>query len=183
MRPRSRYPRNMEPKTRDAAETSSFDVVVIGAGPTGLACGIDAKRAGFTVTNIDKGCLVNSLVQLSQQHDVLHHAGAAGDRRHSVCESEPEAHAARGVWSTTERSRNTTGWTCDSTSRCRKLRAPTTTLWFTLSTTMQRPREYRARKLILATGYYDRPNFMKVPGEDLAQGTPLLPGAASVLWA
>ena len=39
----------------------SFDVVVIGAGPTGLACGIDAKRAGFTVTNIDKGCLVNSL--------------------------------------------------------------------------------------------------------------------------
>ena len=38
-----------------------FDVIVIGAGPTGLACGIDAKRAGFTVTNIDKGCLVNSL--------------------------------------------------------------------------------------------------------------------------
>ena len=38
-----------------------FDVVVVGAGPTGLACGIDAKRAGFTVTNIDKGCLVNSL--------------------------------------------------------------------------------------------------------------------------
>ncbi len=39
----------------------SLDVVVIGAGPTGLACGIDAKRAGFTVANIDKGCLVNSL--------------------------------------------------------------------------------------------------------------------------
>src|SRR5271166_2983234 len=39
----------------------SFDVVVIGAGPTGLACGIDAMRAGLTVTNIDKGCLVNSL--------------------------------------------------------------------------------------------------------------------------
>ena len=36
-----------------------FDVIVIGAGPTGLACGIDAKRAGFRVTNIDKGCLVN----------------------------------------------------------------------------------------------------------------------------
>ena len=39
----------------------SLDVVVVGAGPTGLACGIDAKRAGFTVANIDKGCLVNSL--------------------------------------------------------------------------------------------------------------------------
>src|ERR1041385_4147487 len=38
-----------------------FDVVVVGAGPTGLACGIDVKRAGLTVVNIDKGCLVNSL--------------------------------------------------------------------------------------------------------------------------
>src|SRR5271166_5228657 len=45
----------------NAAESLSFDVIVIGAGPTGLACGIDAKRAGFIVMNIDKGCLVNSL--------------------------------------------------------------------------------------------------------------------------
>ena len=37
-------------------------MVVIGAGPTGLACGIyDAQRAGLSVVNIDKGCLVNSL--------------------------------------------------------------------------------------------------------------------------
>ena len=39
----------------------NFDVVVIGAGPTGLACAIDVKRAGFTAVNIDKGCLTNSL--------------------------------------------------------------------------------------------------------------------------
>src|SRR6185312_9120593 len=38
-----------------------FDVVVVGAGPTGLACAIDVKRAGLSVVNIDKGCLVNSL--------------------------------------------------------------------------------------------------------------------------
>src|SRR5579863_9499179 len=46
---------------RGTRESFSLDVVVIGAGPTGLACGIDAKRAGLTVANIDKGCLVNSL--------------------------------------------------------------------------------------------------------------------------
>src|SRR5215467_10210229 len=45
----------------DRTPTDIFHLDVIGAGPTGLACGIDAKRAGFTVTNIDKGCLVNSL--------------------------------------------------------------------------------------------------------------------------
>jgi NADPH-dependent 2,4-dienoyl-CoA reductase/sulfur reductase-like enzyme len=35
----------------------SPDVVVVGAGPTGLACGIEAKRAGLSVVNIDKGYL------------------------------------------------------------------------------------------------------------------------------
>src|ERR1700756_5478681 len=38
-----------------------FDVVVVGAGPTGLACAIEAQKAGFRAVNIDKGCLVNSL--------------------------------------------------------------------------------------------------------------------------
>src|SRR5450756_3003324 len=57
----TRYAFNMDRVPSAAAESFSFDVVVIGAGPTGLACGIDAKRAGFTVANIDKGCLVNSL--------------------------------------------------------------------------------------------------------------------------
>src|SRR3984957_8008404 len=39
----------------------SFDVLVIGAGPTGLACAIEAQRAGFRSVLVDKGCLCNSL--------------------------------------------------------------------------------------------------------------------------
>ncbi len=38
-----------------------FDVLVIGAGPTGLACAIDAQNAGFRAALVDKGCLCNSL--------------------------------------------------------------------------------------------------------------------------
>ena len=37
------------------------DVLVIGAGPTGLACAIEAQKVGLQVIVIDKGCLVNSL--------------------------------------------------------------------------------------------------------------------------
>src|ERR1700728_2467042 len=37
------------------------DLLVIGAGPTGLACAIEAKRAGYTALLVDKGCLCNSL--------------------------------------------------------------------------------------------------------------------------
>src|SRR5437660_12730294 len=39
----------------------SFDVLVIGAGPTGMASAIEAQRAGFSAVLVDKGCLVNSL--------------------------------------------------------------------------------------------------------------------------
>ncbi|HEY5254874.1 MAG TPA: FAD-dependent oxidoreductase, partial [Acidobacteriaceae bacterium] len=45
---------------RDGAGTA-VDVIVIGAGPTGLACAIDAQNAGFDTLLIDKGCLCNSL--------------------------------------------------------------------------------------------------------------------------
>src|SRR5689334_24303497 len=40
---------------------SEYDVIIIGAGPIGLACGIEAKKAGLTYCIIEKGCLVNSL--------------------------------------------------------------------------------------------------------------------------
>src|SRR5260221_2412159 len=40
---------------------NTFDVLVIGAGPTGLAAAIEAQRAGFSAVLLDKGCLVNSL--------------------------------------------------------------------------------------------------------------------------
>jgi choline dehydrogenase-like flavoprotein len=42
-------------------ETETFDVLVIGAGPTGMACAIEAQRAGYRAVLIDKGCLCNSL--------------------------------------------------------------------------------------------------------------------------
>src|SRR3989475_8123326 len=41
--------------------SETLDVIIVGAGPTGLACGIDAQRAGLKSLLIEKGCLVNSL--------------------------------------------------------------------------------------------------------------------------
>jgi len=38
-----------------------YDMVIIGAGPIGLACGIEAQKAGLLYLIIDKGCLVNSI--------------------------------------------------------------------------------------------------------------------------
>ncbi|MEO6720885.1 MAG: YpdA family putative bacillithiol disulfide reductase [Ferruginibacter sp.] len=40
---------------------SSFDLIIIGGGPIGLACGLEAKRKGLSYVILEKGCLVNSL--------------------------------------------------------------------------------------------------------------------------
>src|SRR6202049_2800164 len=45
----------------DGAGLDVVDMLVIGAGPTRLACAIEAQRAGFTALLVDKGCLCNSL--------------------------------------------------------------------------------------------------------------------------
>src|ERR1700677_4466634 len=47
-------------KSRQAA-SESFDVLVVGAGPTGLACAIEVERIGLRAVLVDKGCLCNSL--------------------------------------------------------------------------------------------------------------------------
>src|SRR5208282_1198612 len=38
-----------------------FDLLVVGAGPTGLACAIETQKAGFRAVVVDKGCICNSL--------------------------------------------------------------------------------------------------------------------------
>jgi thioredoxin reductase (NADPH) len=43
-----------------------YDIIIIGAGPIGLACGIKAKAEGLSYIIIEKGCLVNSLYNYPQ---------------------------------------------------------------------------------------------------------------------
>src|SRR3990172_2614840 len=51
-----------KPKTKPLGGPSApVDVLVIGAGPTGLACAIEAQKLGLSALLIDKGCVVNSI--------------------------------------------------------------------------------------------------------------------------
>src|SRR5277367_3372391 len=38
-----------------------LDILIIGGGPIGIACGLAAQKAGLSFVIIEKGCLVNSL--------------------------------------------------------------------------------------------------------------------------
>ena len=54
-------PSSMLVRDGEKAADSLVDVLVIGAGPTGLACAIEVQKAGFSVVAVDKGCICNSL--------------------------------------------------------------------------------------------------------------------------
>jgi thioredoxin reductase (NADPH) len=149
-----------------AERNESFDVLVIGAGPTGLACGIEAKRAGFRVANIDKGCLVNSLFhypanmtffttpELLEIGDLPFPSANQKPTRHEALEyyRKVAEHYELGVrqYERVEEISGSDG----------NFRVQTKNLHGKLS-------DYSAKKLILATGYYDLPNLMDIPGENL----------------
>src|SRR3954468_2948647 len=42
-------------------EGKSYNIIIIGGGPIGLACGLEAKKAGLSYVILEKGTLVNSL--------------------------------------------------------------------------------------------------------------------------
>ena len=40
---------------------TEFDIVIVGGGPIGIACGLEAKKNGLSYLIIEKGPIVNSL--------------------------------------------------------------------------------------------------------------------------
>jgi thioredoxin reductase (NADPH) len=148
------------------ADTFHLDVVVVGAGPTGLACGIDAKRAGFSVVNIDKGCLVNSLFNYPSNMTFFTTPELLeiGDIPFSSPNQKPTRQEALEYYRKVAEF-----YKLDVRQYEPVLKIDGSDNRFVVHTTNihGHRREYHARKLILATGYYDRPNTINVPGEEL----------------
>jgi thioredoxin reductase (NADPH) len=152
----------------DVSNTDSnhFDVIVIGAGPTGLACGIDAKRAGFKVTNVDKGCLVNSLYHYPSNMTFFTTPELLeiGDIPFASPNQKPTRPEALEYYRKVAEHYELDVRQYESVERIGGSDGD-----FVVRTIDRhgRNRAYHGRKLILATGYYDLPNFMNVPGEAL----------------
>jgi thioredoxin reductase (NADPH) len=148
-------------------EMEVFEVIIIGGGPTGLACAIEAQRAGFSYLVIEKGCLVNSLYHYPTQMvffttpELLE----IGDLPF-VCEREkPNRIEALKYY---RRVADTYQLRVHQYEKV--IRTSGADGDFQVETELQATgvsRIYRARKLIMAIGYYDQPNAMGIPGEDL----------------
>jgi len=152
--------------THSGNAPKQFDVVVIGAGPTGLACGIEAKRAGFTVTNIDKGCLVNSLYNYPSNMTFFTTPELLeiGDIPFASPNQKPTRQEALEYY------RKVAEYYKLDVRQYETIQSIDGSDGDFVIRTVdhhERDREYHARKLVLATGYYDRPNLLNVPGETL----------------
>ena len=152
------------------SNTESFDVIVIGAGPTGLACAIDTKRAGFSVCNIDKGCLTNSLYNYptNMTFFTTPELLEIGDIPFPSANPKPNRQEALEYYR-----RVTEHYELDVRQYQPVRRVGGVDGDFRVHTTdrLGHMHEYSARKLILSTGYYDLPNYMNVPGENLPKVT------------
>ncbi len=151
---------------RQISESFSLDLVVIGAGPTGLACGIEAKRAGFTVANIDKGCLVNSLFNYPSNMTFFTTPELLeiGDIPFSSPNQKPTRQEALEYYRKVAEFYHLD---VRQYEPVQKVEGSDNNFVLHTSNIHGHKREYHARKLILATGYYDRPNYMNISGEDL----------------
>lgn len=145
-----------------------FDLLVVGAGPTGLACAIEAQKAGFKAVLVDKGCVCNSLFhypshmtffttsELLEIGDIPFPSPNAKPTRNEALQyyRQVAAHYKLDVrqYQRVERVTGAEGnFTVHMVDR------------------FDRPTELKARKLAIATGYYDLPNMMDIPGEELSK--------------
>jgi thioredoxin reductase (NADPH) len=144
----------------------TYDIICIGAGPTGLATAIEAKRAGMRPLVIDKACLCNSLYRypVNMVFFTTPELLEIGDLPLVCAAEKPTRGEALKYY---RRAAEHYGLELRLYERVMGVEGKNED--FTVATKTERGIEakYHARKIAVATGYYDLPNLLCVPGENL----------------
>jgi thioredoxin reductase (NADPH) len=152
----------------DSIPEPVFDLLVIGAGPTGLACAIEAQKAGFRAVLVDKGCVCNSLFHYPSHmtffttSELLEIGGIPF----------PSTHAKPTRNEALEYYRQVAAFYKLDVRQYRMVERVTGAdgnFTVHIRDRYGRTSELAARKLAIATGYYDLPNLMGIPGEELSK--------------
>lgn len=139
----------------------TLDVFIIGAGPIGLACGIEASRHQLAYLIVEKGCLVNSIYNYPANMTFF---------------STSEKIEIGGVPFVSHGTKPTRSEALEYYRRVKNLFDLNVHLYEAVSTFHQEGPLYRiqtdkgqylARSIVIATGFYDQPNLLNVPGEEL----------------
>jgi thioredoxin reductase (NADPH) len=144
---------------------SPLDVIVIGAGPTGLACAIELKKRNVRAVIIDKGCLTNSLYNYPTHMTFFTTPELLeiGDIPMTSLNEKPTRTEALKYYR-----RVAEHYDLDIRQYELVESISGENNNFTVKTAIA---SHHAKKIIISTGYYDVPNMLNVPGEDLPKVT------------
>lgn len=141
--------------------TQILDVLIVGGGPIGMACGIEAIKQDLSYLIVEKGCLVNSIYHYpvnmtffstSEKIEI----GGVPFVSHQDKPNRREAlEYYRRVWKK---------WGLKVNTYEKVLEVSPREDIYQIKTSKS---SYYARAVVIATGFYDHPNLMNVPGEDL----------------
>jgi thioredoxin reductase (NADPH) len=151
-----------------AEDRESFDLLVIGAGPTGMACAIEAQRVGLRAVLVDKGCLVNSLFHYpaNMTFFTTPELLEIGDIPFSSPNQKPNRGEALEYYRKVAEH-----YALDIRQYERVERVDGSDGEFRVHTIDRfgQARCHGSQNLVIATGYYDLPNYMNIPGEGLTK--------------
>ena len=138
-----------------------FDVIIVGGGPIGLACGVEAQKHDLDYLILEKGALTNSIynypinMRFFSTSDRLEMAGIP----FMSVENKPTRTEALEYY---RRIFFHFKLNVNLYEGVEKLERSGDHFQITTSKGI-----YQTRKIVLATGFYDLPNLMNVPGEEL----------------
>ncbi len=142
-----------------------YDVIIIGAGPVGLACGIEARRKDLDALILEKGALINSFLGYPTNMEFF---------------STPDLMEIGGHPFPTQGYKPTREEGIAYYRRIAEMEQLNIRLYervlrvegekgaFTVVTNKA---AYTGRRVIVATGFFDVPNLLDVPGESLPHVT------------
>lgn len=142
---------------------NTYDVIIVGGGPIGLACGIEAKKAGLKYLIIEKGCLVNSLYNYP-----LNMTFFSTSDRLEIGNVPFISHGAKpNRFEALEYYRRVSmNWELQIRLYEKVISISSNDNTHQVITEKG---SYMARAIILALGFYDLPYLLNVPGENLSK--------------
>ena len=140
---------------------TSYDLLIIGAGPTGLNCAIEAEKAGLNYLVLEKGVLVNSIYYFPTNMTFFSTSKLLeiGNTPFISHTEKPTRREALEYYRRLQQSFQLKVNTYEPVTGMK----PSGDGYLITSTKGQ----YQAHSVIIATGFYDTPNMLNIPGEEL----------------
>lgn len=142
-------------------KNAEIDILIIGAGPIGIACALECKKRNWNYVVIEKGALTNSLFNYPLNMTFFSTSEKLEIDAIPFISNNPKPtrNEALEYYRRVTTSNQLNINLYEEVSSIDKTKNN-----FEITTSK---RDYKAKKVIIATGFYDIPNLLNVPGEDL----------------